>query len=250
MSGKNPSLHHLSIVVPAYNEAERIGASLVRIREWIEAKGLDAEVLVVDDGSSDGTAKVAGDLLRGGAGRVLGSGENRGKGHAVRTGVLAATGRWVLFSDADLSTPIEEYESLARVAREHDLDVVIGSRSLPDSRVEVPQGPLRRVLGAGFRFLVTALTGLSHRDTQCGFKLMDRARIRPLFEKMILDGFAFDVELLFLCRRFGFSVREVPVTWRNDTRSSVRVGIDPLLMLRDILRVRWAFHRGRYAPDS
>lgn len=234
---------HLSIVIPAYNEEDRLGASLPLIEDYVRDRGLDAEILVVDDGSTDGTASIASK-----SGRVLKQPENRGKGAAVRRGVLEAAGRWVLFTDADLSTPIEEHARLAQIARDEDLDVVFGSRALPDSRVEISQNRVRQLMGQTFNLILRRITGLPHRDTQCGFKLIDRSRTRPLFERMVVDGFAFDVELLFLCDRFGLRVKEVPVIWRNSDRSTVGILTAPPRMLLDLLRVRWRFRRGLYNP--
>jgi dolichyl-phosphate beta-glucosyltransferase len=240
----------LSIVIPAYNEDDRLVASLAKIASYLDAGGIDAEILVVDDGSKDRTAELAAKALEGRRGRVVGNGENRGKGYSVRHGVLEARGRFVLLTDADLSTPIEEHAKLAAVIRDRDLDVVIGSRALPDSDVQVRQGWLRQAMGRSFNTIIRALTGLPFPDTQCGFKLMDRERVKPLFEKMDVDGFAFDVELLFLCARFGLSVAEAPVVWRNAAGSKVSLLGDPLNMIADVLRVRWRFRRGLYNPES
>ena len=140
--------------------------------------------------------------------------------------------------------------SSPRLIRDRDLDVVIGSRALPDSDVQVRQGWLRQTMGRTFNLLIRAMTGLPFRDTQCGFKLMDRERVRPLFEKMVVDRFAFDVELLFLCQRFGLSVVDVPVIWRNATGSKVSLLGDPVNMIVDVLRVRWRFRRGLYNPEK
>ena len=239
---------HLSLLIPAYNEEERLARTLPLILDYLDERGIAAEVLVADDGSTDRTARLAGELLGADRGRVLSRPDNRGKGDAVRRGVLAAAGRWVLLTDADLSTPIEEHGKLEAVARDYDTDVVIGSRGLPDSRIELHQSTLRESMGKTFNLLVRSLTGLPFADTQCGFKLMDRQRVRPLFERMVVDGFAFDVELLFLCMRLGLQVREVPVVWRNDPRSTVGLLGAPPRMLLDILRVRWRFRRGLYHP--
>ncbi|MCP3982006.1 MAG: glycosyltransferase family 2 protein [bacterium] len=241
---------HLSVVIPAYNEEARLGPSLARVLDYLDRNRIDGEVLVVDDGSSDGTEHVAHEMLDGGPGRVLVNPENRGKGYSVRQGVLAARGRWVLMSDADLSTPIEEHARLAEVARDRDLDVVIGSRGLPDSKIEVAQNALRQTMGKTFNVVMRIATGLPFSDTQCGFKLMDGERVRPLFERMVVDRFAFDVELLYLCTRFDLSVLEVPVVWRNSPMSRVGLFSDPLNMLYDVLRIRWRFRRGMYNPDS
>jgi dolichyl-phosphate beta-glucosyltransferase len=239
---------HLSIVIPAYNEEDRLGSSLPLIDAYVRERRLDAEILVADDGSTDGTARVASAFLRERRGRVLSRPENQGKGAAVRRGVLAAEGRWVLITDADLSTPIEEHARLADVARDEDLDVVFGSRGLADSKVEVRQNPVRELMGRTFNRILRVMTGLTHRDTQCGFKLIDRPRTRPLFERMVVDHFAFDVEFLFLCERFGLRVKEVPVTWRNSDRSTVSIVTAPPRMLLDVARVRWRFRRGLYNP--
>jgi dolichyl-phosphate beta-glucosyltransferase len=240
----------LSIVVPAFNEEARLVASLARMGAYLEASGLDAEILVVDDGSTDQTADVAAKALGARRGRVIRNGENRGKGYSVRHGVLEARGRFVLLTDADLSTPIEEHAKLAVVVRDRDLDVAIGSRAVPGADVQVRQGWLRQSMGRTFNRIIRTATGLPFRDTQCGFKLMDRERVKPIFEKMIVDRFAFDVELLFLCARFGLSVVEVPVIWRNAAGSKVSVLVDPLNMIIDVLRVRWRFRRGLYNPAT
>lgn len=227
-----------------------MSASLDRIFTYLKARQIDAEVLVVDDGSTDATAGVATEALRGQRGRVVRLQENRGKGAAVRRGVLEARGRWALLSDADLSSPIEEHETLARAVQEHDLDVAIGSRALDASRVEVRQNLVRQTMGKTFNLAIRTLTGLTFRDTQCGFKLMDRRRVLPLFETMVVDRFAFDVEFLFLCRQFGLAVEEVPVIWRNAPGSKVSFLRDPANMLADVVRVRWRFRRGLYRPGA
>ncbi|HZN54558.1 MAG TPA: dolichyl-phosphate beta-glucosyltransferase [Candidatus Polarisedimenticolaceae bacterium] len=239
----------LSIVVPAYNEERRLGESLDKIGAYLAAGDVDAEIVVVDDGSTDGTAELAARALRAKRGRVLRNGENRGKGFSVRHGITQAAGRFVLVTDADLSTPIEEHGKLAAIMRDRDLDVVIGSRALADSDVQVRQGWLRQLMGRGFNRIIRGLTGLTYRDTQCGFKLMDRDRVLPLVEKMQIDRFAYDVELLFLCERFRLAVAEVPVIWRNAVGSKVSLVGDPLNMLLDVVRVRWRFRRGLYNPS-
>ena len=178
--------HFLSVVIPAYNEEGRLGSSLEKIVAYLDDRKIDAEILVIDDGSRDQTAALAERLL-GSRGRVLQNPGNKGKGYSVRSGVLEARGRWVLMTDADLSTPIEEHQKLADVARDHDVDVVIGSRALADSQVEVRQGALRQLMGKTFNKIIKLGTGLKFNDTQCGFKLMDRERVKPLFERMVVD---------------------------------------------------------------
>jgi dolichyl-phosphate beta-glucosyltransferase len=247
--GEHAGRPHLTVVIPAYNEERRLPATLSRIAAYLEKAALSSEIVIVDDGSSDGTARLGAEFLKGRRGRVLRNPENRGKGYSVRRGVLEAAGRWVLLTDADLSAPIEEHAVLAEAVREHDIDVAIGSRALASSRIEVRQNFVRVAMGKTFNRLIRLMTGLPYRDTQCGFKLMDRERVRPLFEKMVVDRFAFDVELLYLCMRFRLAVREVPVVWRNSPESKVTLLVDPVNMLADVARVRWRFRRGLYNPE-
>ena len=239
---------HLSVVIPAFNEEGRLGASLEKIAAYLQGAGLRHEILIVDDGSTDGTADLANAFLKSRPGRVVRNLDNRGKGFSVRRGVLEAQGRWVLITDADLSTPIEEHARLAAEARDHDLDCVFGSRAVSGSKVEVRQHFVRQLMGKTFNKAIKLMTGLPFNDTQCGFKLLDRARCLPLFEVMVVDRFAFDVEFLFLCVRFKLRVRELPVVWRNAPGSKVSIIGDPLNMLADVARVRLRFRRGLYRP--
>jgi glycosyltransferase involved in cell wall biosynthesis len=241
---------HLSVVIPAFNEETRLPPSLRRMASYMRDHEVDWELLVVDDGSTDATSQVASDFLREHQGLLLRNPKNQGKGFSVRRGVLAARGRWVLITDADLSAPIEEHATLARAARDGALDVAIGSRGLPDSRIEVRQHPVRQSMGRVFNRLMRLMTGLPFRDTQCGFKLLDRRRCRPIFEAMVVNRFAFDVEFLFLCLRSGLRVAEVPIVWRNVEHSRVRVLSDSLNMLADVARVRWRHARGLYPLAS
>ena len=245
----------LSIIVPAYNEERRLPDALERIGAYLAEKGLDAELIVVDDGSRDGTARIVEEarlpgLSAAGRLRLIRNRGNRGKGHSVRRGVLDARGIWVLFTDSDLSTPIEDFEKLYKRATAGGHDIVIGSRGLPDSNIELYQ-PFHRVfMGQTFNRIVRLMTGLPFRDTQCGFKLMARERVRSLFERMVVDRFAFDVELLFLAHRAGLSVAEEPITWRDSPRSKVGLLGDPLNMLRDVWKIRRRFARGLYRPPG
>ena len=236
----------LSLVIPAYNEEARLGATLQRVRGWLQTRSLPAEILVVDDGSTDRTATIAATALDGVPGAVLTGEPNRGKGYAVRRGVLAARGRRVLISDADLSTPIEEHDKLAAAMEKRQLHVAIGSRALYGS---IGQNPLRQLMGKTFNRIMRGMTGLPFQDTQCGFKLLDRAATRPIVERMVVDRFAFDVEFLYLCRQASLRVEEVPVVWRNAPGSKVSLMGDPANMLWDVAKLRWRHRRGfRGAP--
>jgi dolichyl-phosphate beta-glucosyltransferase len=230
----------LSVVIPAYNEEGRLPPTLDRLRAYLGSRGLDHEIVVVDDGSRDATSEIA----RAHGATVVRNDTNRGKGFAARRGMLLARGRRRLMTDADLSTPIED---LARLEARLDegYDVAIASRALPGSNVEVRQPVYREAMGRLFNVCVRMLAVPGLHDTQCGFKLFTAAAAAASFEPARLDGFSFDVETLFIARRRGFRIAEVPVTWRNDEAS--RVG--PLNGFRafvDLGRIRFNGWRGRY----
>ena len=229
----------LSIVIPAYNEADRIVPTLERIASWAAEQPFDTEILVVDDGSSDETIAVSKGC--GSNIRVLSNGRNRGKGYSVRHGVLESRGAQILFSDADLSTPIEEYERLAHALR--TADVAIGSRAVDRSKVTQRQPLYREAMGRTFNRIVQTLAVGGIQDTQCGFKLFDGSVARALFSDVTVEGFAFDVEVLFLARRRGLRVVEVPVFWANDDRTHVHAVYHSLAMLRDVALLRWRHSR-------
>jgi dolichyl-phosphate beta-glucosyltransferase len=228
----------LSIVIPAFNEESRIGPTLRRVRGYLAGKDFASEIIVVDDGSRDRTAAAATEALPASAeGRLLSRARNRGKGYAVREGVLAARGDWILFSDADLSTPIEEMDKfLARL--DEGFDVLIGSRALPGSAILVRQSPIREAMGKTFNLLVRLLVLRGFRDTQCGFKLFRREAARAVFSAARIAGFGFDVEALRLCRALGVRVLEIPVVWRNSAPSKVRLVSGSLGMIADLVRIR------------
>jgi dolichyl-phosphate beta-glucosyltransferase len=233
----------LSVVIPAWNEERRLPTTLARTLDYLRPRGVPFEVVVADDGSRDGTVSVV-DSLREPAVRVLPGEVNRGKGHAVKRGMLAARGHHRLMTDADLSTPIEDLERLEAALR-GGAEVAIGSRALESSRVEIRQSAFREGMGRVFNLGVRALLLPDLRDTQCGFKLFTADAAEAAFSATRLDGFCFDVEALVAARRRGFRVAEVPVTWRNDvaTRVGLRKGAMAYL---DLLRVRANLARGLY----
>lgn len=230
----------LSVIIPVYNEADRVASSLAATVSWLAAHDVDAELIVVEDGSTDATPSIIEEFAAGGppvAVTLLSQPSNQGKGAAVRRGMLAASGRHRLFMDADLATPLDEIGAL----RPHldDADVVIASRAVPGARLTPPQPPHRRLMGAVFRRLAATLGGLgSIRDSQCGFKLFRGASAEAIFSRLVEGGFAFDVEVLGLALRLGLTVAEVGVTWRDSGRSSVHPIRDPWRMFLALLRIR------------
>lgn len=241
------SLPQLSIVIPAFNEESRLPATLERIRAYLDARGETYEIVVVDDGSLDRTVERA-QAAGGPFATVLKNEGNRGKGHSVRRGMLHARGQRRLMTDADLSTPIEELPRL-EACLDQGYAIAIGSRAVSGARVEVHQGGFRESAGRAFNLLVRLLALPDLKDTQCGFKLFSAEAVEPAFGPARLDGFAFDVEALFLARRAGLRIAEVPVIWRNDAASRVSPWKGTRAFL-DVVRLRldaaWRRPRARH----
>ena len=237
---------HLSVVIPAFKEVERIGPSLDRVRSYLDDQAFDSEVVVVVDGDRDVTLALVRAAMTGWpALRVLENDVNRGKGYSVRRGMLEACGRYLLFSDADLSTPLAEVGRLI-AALEAGGDIAIGSRALAGSDVRVRQAWWRQSMGRVFNYIVRLVAVPGIRDTQCGFKCFRRDAARQLFALQRITGFAFDVELLWIARRLGYRVVEVPVIWVNDPSSRVSPVTDSFRMLVDLARLRYHDLRGAY----
>ncbi len=233
----------LSIVIPAYNEAGRIASSLEAIQEYVRGKAFPIETIVVDDGSTDNTVEV----VSAAAGiRVLRNPGNRGKGYAVRHGVLEARGELILFTDADLSAPIEEADKLLAAMESSHADAVVGSRALERKLIGAHQSPFREWGGRFFNLLVRIFTGLRIRDTQCGFKLFRRSTTRRAFELQRVDRFGFDPEILFLVQHYGGRVVEVPVRWNHNAATKVHYLRDSLHMTLDLVVLRWRVLTGQY----
>ncbi len=233
-------IRDLTIVVPAFNEARRIEATAEKLLAWAEERLDRCEIVVVDDGSSDGTA----DLLErrfAGRIRVVRQPRQRGKGAAVRAGVLVATRPWLVFMDADLSIPLTEFERLE--ARAGEAPVVIGSKRAPGNDIEYPF--LRRVLGGMGQWIVKLFVVRGFYDTQCGFKLLRTDVAQELFRAQRIDGFGFDFEVLYLARRLGHPVIEVPVRVEHQVGSTVRA-TSYLRVLREAAQVAWNKLRGAY----
>jgi glycosyltransferase involved in cell wall biosynthesis len=235
----------VSIVIPAYNEERRLPRALERIREYLSARKLAAEVIVVDDGSTDGTARVVEEWRERTPGlRLVSNGRNRGKGYSVRHGMLEARGRIALFTDADLSAPIEEADKL--FAALQGCDVAIGSRAVDRSLIEVHQSRVREVAGILYNLLVRLITGLPFVDTQCGFKAFVMPKCRIIFEQQRIERFGFDPEILFLAKHHGLRAVEIPVRWAHDPHAKVNVYLDSLNMFGDLFRIRWNWLASRY----
>ena len=241
----------LSFIIPAYNEASRLGSSLDQVLRYLTAQPYESEVLLVDDGSGDQTTAVAQHYFNTHAcphvsTRVISYQPNRGKGYAVRQGLLAAQGQVAVFSDADLSTPITELPKLLGPLVDGECDVVFGSRALDRSLLGVRQPWVREASGRFFNLVMRSATGLPYWDTQCGFKAFRLAVSRPLVQAAVLDRFGFDVELLYLAYHAGLRLREVPVRWNDMAGSKVGLlsGLDGF---RELRQLRRRARRGHYA---
>jgi glycosyltransferase involved in cell wall biosynthesis len=235
----------LSIVIPAFNEELRLPETLSRIASYVRASKRETELIVVDDGSTDRTADVA-NSFRGEIHylRVVANKQNRGKGFSVRHGMMEANGRIVLFTDADLSAPIEEADKLLAALADHD--VAIGSRALNRSLISVRQSVFREYAGMIFNFIVRAILRLPFVDTQCGFKAFRSEPCRVIFQQQRVERFGFDPELLYLARHHGLRSVEIPVRWGHSPATKVSMWRDSIQMFLDVFIIRWNALVGRY----
>lgn len=239
----------LSIVIPAFEESERLGGSVREILAYIETQKLNAELIVVDDGSGDDTARVAEKSFAefpSIAAKVVRYEKNRGKGFAVKTGLLEADGDIALFSDADLSTPISELPKLTEPIERGEYDVTFGSRALDRSLIGVHQPWRREQGGKVVNMIIKTMTGLKFSDTQCGFKAFDMKEFRPLLAAMKIDRFGFDVEFLFVADYHKLRLKEIPVRWNNVAGSKVSVVRDTRRMMTELNQIRRNAKRGVY----
>jgi len=241
----NPGSPKLSIVIPSFNEEKRLPATLESIANYIRESGRQTEVIVVDDGSRDATAAVA-ESFRGKIEdlRVISNGQNRGKGYSVRHGSMESQGEIVLFTDADLSAPIEEADKL--LAKMDGYDVAIGSRAMNRKLIEVHESKFRELAGIIFNRIVRIILRLPFVDTQCGFKAFRRERCKIIFEQQTIERFGFDPELLYLARHHGLRTAEVAVRWAHSPATKVNMLRDSVQMFLDVVIIRWNAIRGRY----
>ena len=243
----------VSIVIPAYNESERMLQPLNIILGHIKDNGLNAEVIVVDDGSSDDTAQVAERAFAAEpdiAARVIRYEQNRGKGFAVKTGLMAASADAALFTDADLSTPIEEMSKLIGPIRSGGVDVAFGSRALDRSLIGTHQPWQREQGGKVMNFIIRKMSGLDFADTQCGFKAFNILKFRPLLDLMAIDRFGFDVEFLFVAQYHSLRLAEIPVRWNDVAGSKVSVLRDTRRMISELSQIRRNAKAGKYKLPS
>jgi len=227
----------LSIIIPAYNEEKRIATTIKRISNYLNNKKIKHELIIIDDCSTDRTVNIVEETSRKIKKkiRILRNKNNYGKGFSVRVGVLAAKNDLVLFSDADMSTPIEELDSFLKCIG--DYDIVIASRNLPASRITVKQPFYRQLPGKIFPLLVNMLLIKDIKDTQCGFKLFRKEPAKRLFKSLRTHGWAFDVEVLYKAKKLGYRIKELPVTWINDPNSKIRLS-DPFKMFWELVKIR------------
>ena len=235
-----------SIVIPAYNEKARIGATLAEVVQCVEENNWNAEIIVVDDGSTDTTAAIVNTVAaQYPIVRLLPNGTNRGKGYSVRHGMLHASGGIVMFTDADLSSPMQEAHRLFNAIRE-GADVAIGSRWLERKRQTIHQPLYRQFFGRCFNLVTRMIMRLPFADTQCGFKAFTRQAAQTVFQLQRIERWGFDPEILFIALKRGYKVREVPVTWGHDERSRISYLKDGFKMLEELIFIRWNALTGVY----
>jgi len=235
-----------SIIIPAYNEAKRLGSTLDRVLGFIKAQQWDAEVIVVNDGSRDATPELVREYLqRHPVLRLIENPGNHGKGYSVRNGMLNARGEVLLFSDADLSSPIEEAPKLFSAVRD-GADIAIGSRWLRPELMTLRQSLLRQFYGRVYNLAIRIILGLTQRDTQCGFKAFTREAAHKIFPRQQIERWGFDPELLYLARRFDLKVKEVPIAWAHVEGTRISPLRDGMRMFGEVLKIRWYAISGRY----
>ncbi len=228
----------ISVIIPAYNEEKRIRESLITIQKYLDEQTYSTELIIVDDGSSDQTSVISKECLNGNQNhRIIHYSPNRGKGYAVKKGVLDAEGAYIAFMDADLSTPIDELEPFIKTLQS-GYDVVIGTRKNKEAKVCKKQPFFRELLGKGFTLLSNILLVRGISDITCGFKAFRKEAGQDIFRRQLIDNWSFDAETLFLANQLGYKVKEVPVTWYDALGTKVRLGRDVLGSLKGILQIR------------
>jgi len=238
----------LSIIIPAYNEASVIGETLAEVSEYLEGRGLDYEIILVSDGSTDNTEKIAMSArAKNSRIQVLTNESNMGKGFSVKRGCLAARGKVIAFTDSDLSYPISEVEKPLKMIQSKAADVAIGSRTVIGARIVVHTSALRKVMSMVFNLFVRLIAIKGIGDTQCGFKAFSHTAVKDIFSLQTMRGFSFDVELIYIAKKLGFRVREFPIIWAKSAESSsVNPVSDSFTMFLDIIKIRLLDMKGAY----
>ncbi len=239
---------HLSIIIPAYNEEDRIGSTLDETLRYLENQNFTSELIVVNDGSSDRTSELVKSYIErsGSRIRLLENPGNRGKGYSVRAGMLEGQGEILLFFDADLSTPLSEIDRVLAPIRDNLYDVVFGSRGLDRSMIGTRQSTVRELIGRAGNIIQFIFTGLRFKDTQCGFKAFRREAARTIFPRQQIDGFGFDPEILFIAKRQGWRMLELAVRWNHVEGSKIHPFATPLRVLLEVMSIRLNELKGRY----
>lgn len=240
---------YLSVIIPTYNEERRIGKTLATIRNFLNKKDYNYEILVVDDGSSDTTKEIVNIIAEGWPQlKIMVNSVNRGKGSVVKQGVLNATGKYILFTDADNATPIEQVDKLLEYVGKYP--IVIGSRHCPGAKIHIPQSRHRIFLSRASNLLIRLMTVPGIYDTQCGFKLFERNAGQNIFSNVRLDRFGFDFELLVIANHLGYKFKEVGIEWYNDPESKVRAGREAIRTLKDLIKVKINLLKGTYSKTG
>ncbi|MCI0336136.1 MAG: glycosyltransferase family 2 protein [Acidobacteria bacterium] len=241
-------MSYLSIIIPAYNEENRIGLTLLGTFDYLDAQNYDSEVIVVNDGSNDKTNEKVREFESRAAGRLrlVENPGNRGKGYSVRNGVLQARGEFILFFDADLATPTSEIIKVISPIAEDRYDVVFGSRALDRSLIGIHQSGLRETIGQAGNLIQYLFTGLKFKDTQCGFKAFRREAAQSIFPLQRIDGFGFDPEILYLAQKQGWRLLETPVRWNHVEGSKLNPIGSPIKVLFEVMTIRWNDLTGKY----
>lgn len=236
----------ISVIIPAFNEEKRILPTIGNISDYLGKHFHGFEIIIVDDGSRDNTIAMVESLMSNNSSLLLLKNmENMGKGYSIRRGILASSGDFVLITDADLSTPIEELEKLFYWI-DNGFDIAIGSRGLKESDIVVRQPRHREMMGKIFNLLVRAFVLREIKDTQCGFKLLRGDAAKEIFKRCVINGFSFDVEALSIAKELGFKIKEIPIRWLNSPKSKVKIAVDPFIMFVDLFRIKLNRMRGIY----
>lgn len=237
---------YLSVIIPSYNEAKIIKKTIEEVSGFLSKKRYSWEIVIVDDGSTDNSKEVISKLLEPGV-RLVNYKPNRGKGGALKRGIKEAKGKFIIFTDADLSVPIKTIDAVLARINDGDCDVVIGTRKNSRAKVLIHQPWLRENLGKGFTLLTQIITGVNVSDFTCGFKCFTSKSAKTIFGRSLLSRWAYDAEVLFLAKKYGYLIAEIPVTWRNREDTRVQLGSAIITSFIDLLRIRWNDFLGKYS---